>query len=737
MLQSQLTIDPDTVPERYARLISLPWVRIYTLNVDDLLFAVGRAYGLARPLLSLSALGTRDSLVGAGRGDKLETVYLNGMLEDAPDGLTFSGADYASKQVSQDPYYAQCAVDVLARPVLYIGTPLEEPALWYFMKRRERTSTEGAELRRKSVLVSPSIDEARLALLEDQLNIEHLALTFEEFSERYLPLAEAVASEGHEVLCERSVIQEERTEVPLAADLAAGCPDEATDYLIGQEPQWSDLRVGRAIKRGVDAELLEAVAAPLEAEDDPRPRVILLSGTAGAGRSSTCMRLALELVAKGVDVGWVDKDVEISPLNIRRSMTDDAAPSILILDDADRYGGQAANMAAEISSSDGGPVVVLSVRSSRVDRLVDRLTYLRGEYREFVMPLMDDQDIDGLLDLLDSENRLGVLKGLPRDKQVLAFRVKAGRQLIVAMLEATSGRRFEERLIDEMSGLEPLARKIYAIAAAATAISFGLRRDEVVLAVGETRNEVLVAIDDLTRRHLLVLSPRDELRVRHRLIADVLVRDLARSGEIIDAVNGLTWAAATKIGPTSNRSSRDYRRVRSLMNHDRLNRLIGANHARNLYGRIEPLLHWDHHFWLQRGSLELEKGEPSLAENFLNQSYSLEPGDPLVRTEMGYLKLTLAAQAADGEQARELRDQGFDFLRGAMSARAGSDPHQYDIYVRLGLQWLRRGDVLATEREEVLHELARVIDEGRKLHPTDHRIRKLYVKVTNAQLGLE
>ena len=48
---------------------------------------------------------------------------------------------------------------------------------------------------------------------------------------------------------------------------------------------------------------------------------------------------------------------------------------------------------------------------------------------------------------------------------------------------------------------------------------------------------------------------------------------------------------------------------------------------------LEDVLRTEYHYWLQRGTFEVQFGDLSLATNFLGQAHSLNPNDPLVATE--------------------------------------------------------------------------------------------------------
>src|SRR5206468_3655754 len=100
---------------------------------------------------------------------------------------------------------------------------------------------------------------------------------------------------------------------------------------------------------------------------------------------------------------------------------------------------------------------------------------LRGTpVHEVAVPNLADSDIDDLLDALTAAGRLGELRGMTRPQQVERLRGMANRQLIVAMIEATTNRRFDEKIESECRDLGPDGGLIYAIVALATLQRHGL-----------------------------------------------------------------------------------------------------------------------------------------------------------------------------------------------------------------------------------------------------------------------
>ena len=729
LLAQQFSVDRLTVADMYADLFSAAWFRVYTLNVDDLELAVAASRTLPRPLVSITPSQHPQ-------GEGLEVVHVNGRWDDGPDGVTFSPVQYGGRYPGADPLHHQCAVDLLQRPVLFIGTELEEPPLWQAIELRKRAT--GRDLRKRSFLVTPTISRSKRDFLERELHVQHLPMRLDEFYEQVFKQAADGSTTYFDSRRQKSLWEGTLMRPPLVAALSVEptVADVPGEYLLGRSPTWLDLTEGRAAQREYEADLARILENTLEDESGPRPAVIL-TGTAGSGKSTALMRVALALSAKGIDCGWTSSDFDVSPRDLRAAASLGEVPPVLMLDDAGRYGSEASLLTRDLRLAENNPLLVLAVRSGRVERIAERLDLLGVEHVELVVPRLTDPDIRALLDVLKRGNRLGVLKGQPLDKQIEEFRSRerANRDLLVAMLEATSGRRFEARLEEELDELGGEQQFVYAMVAIATAYRLGLRRNQILLGVGDPSNATLQAIEDLVKRLLILEYPDGRLRARHRVVAERVVRYLTRTKGLRDPLFSLAVALATELGPGRSRQSAAYRTMRLLMNHDWLRRGIGADPARGFLAELEPFISWDHHYWLQRGSLEVERGDWSLAENFLNQAAGIEPNDTLVLTALAYLHLKIAVADPNLVHARELLDDGLQTLEGVMANKSHYDPHKYDIYGREVLRWCDREDLSDGDREEALRDAAAVVERGRTKHPGNERLRELLVEIQNRRLG--
>ncbi|HOC43245.1 MAG TPA: SIR2 family protein [Thermoanaerobaculales bacterium] len=723
LLERRFSIDPAALPEFYGHYFNTPWQRCYTLNIDDIALAAGRGLDLVRPVTVISATRPSSELRMPGAGaDTLEVVHLNGVIPGPPEYLTFSETQYAQRISNQEPWYAQCVAELMSRPVIFVGTELREPPLWQHMELRRRHGSQGRDLRPTSLLVTPSLNAPRQALLRD-LRIEWFQGTAEEFAYEVLEKLRVEARKGFAFLESRTRLSG-RVTIPLVSQVSAVRPTLETEYLIGAEPHWSDLLTGRAIQRLDDGSLYEQALGILRTEG--KATALAVTGTAGTGKSTALMRLVLSLSSTGIPVLWVDRDSEASPALMRKQVHETDGPLALAIDDADVYGRQLINLIRDLVPNRDRFLFTFAMRANKLDQVSTSIGQSgEVELLEHAIPNLTDTDIDELIATLDRHNRLGVLKGAGPEERRRAFREQAGRQLLVAMIQATSGRRFEEKVHDELAGLDGDQRYVYSLVSLASSLRHYLCRDEVIVACGDRRLEGLEALDRLTGRHLLVaFPPAYRYRARHRVVANLVVEKLQSEGGLGDVVRGLAFAAGSKVSPAGPRSGRLWRLVATVLSHDYLLRVLGTMDARSVYEEVESLLNFDYHYWLQRGSLEVESGDVALAENFLNQARSIAPDNHKVDTEFAYMLMRRAYEQPGAPDAQETIEEAVQLLENVITSR-GDDPYPYHVLGSQGLAWSRRANLGQSQRRRFLESIVAQVDHGSRAHPQESDLRQL------------
>jgi hypothetical protein len=706
-LRERLHVDPESVGDGHRLWLSMPWARAYTINIDDLETAGARQFSLPRTIHSHSAIsggppgGTTSSLV---------FVHLNGTLEDIPD-VTFTDPQYGLRHGGSNPLYEQLAAELLAYPIVFVGSTLRESLFWEYLTMRDQRGARGVnEMRPLSYLVTPSLPPDRRRLLSTY-NIRWVPLTTEQFADSVLAHLTDEAESGLRTL--RSLSPGANSVDPAKVmDLAAITNAQASDYLLGARPRWDDIRGGRAVVRDFESEVIA-----------PPTGTLVVTGTAGAGTSTTLMRLALRLVAENREVRWIAADQEFEPRALGRWLREFKEGLVLVIDDADTFGRSLPLLVEDAKASLGDVLLVLGLRSSRLDGVLPGWAPNDEDRVEIVVPPLGDNDIERLLDVLESNNRLGVLKPLPYLERVSRIRHECGRELLVAMYEATSGERFEYKVAEEFDKLEAEQRIIYAITAIASDLRSYLLRDELLMASGDISNTALYAVDRLAARRLL-LEDNARYTLRHRRIAELVVARLRNSAEMLTPYRGLLRTMATKHGPRRPRS-RERRLFSSLLSHQRIGNTFEIEDARSLYQEVEELCRDDYHYWLQRGSFEVQFGSLALARTWLSHAKAGGDHDRRVHTEWAYylIKSAYRQPAATDAKARVAEAQAILFEYMAVSGDA--DVYAWHVYGSQMLGWIKVAPMSGDERAALLREVIDRTRDGVEKHPKDNELRVL------------
>ena len=725
ILTRHLSVDHKSLSGEYRLWFSMPWYRHYTLNVDDLDEQAARAFVLPRRIRALSAL--KDSFTAAG--SELLSVHLNGRARDYPD-VTFSARDFGQRAARPDEWYQALTADLLSHPVVFVGSTLDEPTLWQHIELRRGRDRAGRELRPASYLVTPELSAARAAMLRSY-NVTWIRATGQTFANDVLSELQSEADMGQASIS-RAFAPPTATEVLIDASVlrTAAPPADGSAYLLGRQPTAWDITDGYARARDFDGMLERTWGAGTSA------RLLLLTGTAGSGKSTSLYRFALHEDAAGRRVHFLNPDATYGPSQARTALQR-TATELLVVDDLYSIGRGLADVIADWLAADSSRQVLAATRGTNIVALDPVGSLGKVPRNEQPIPHLADSDIELLLDALTAANRLGVLAGKSRMQQVRAFRDRAGRQLIVAMIEATSGLRFEEKLAAECDELESSQRFLYAVASIATARGFGLLQDEILIAHGAADNSVMNDLRTLTQRGLLVQGGERQFRVRHRLVAERVVEHFRQARQVSEPVRGLLFAAATKADRRLPRSARQWKLLVSLINHDSLQRLLGdLGDVRGCYAEVEDLLNWDYHFWLQRGSLEVETGGLEEAFNFLSQARSLAPDDFKVQTEWAYFELKSAASNAARVDSVDRAEAALVELEDVIRKRGAKDSYPYHVYGSQGLRWARRAPLNVNQRARLLDRLRQTVGDGLKLHPRQTDLRQLHEDLQKAYLSL-
>jgi tetratricopeptide (TPR) repeat protein/cold shock CspA family protein len=471
LLIRELTdLEPD---DTLVWLFSKTWRAIYTTNYDRI---IQRAYELvSEPTQEpISFTASRD-VVWVDPRFQVGVFHLHGSLfEGEHRSALITVADYARFREQRSMLFDLLKQSFATSPILYIGYSNQDPN-WetvrseleaefapskppeaYRMAPTTNTIDEEVLRGQGVTTLSGTLDDFRTACERDLPGLRVVPCKLEALRATVPPaLAEAFESAPAAVarlVKNWSYVSQE--------DFSS--PGNTTEFLRGDAPNWPAVAQGVPFERDIEEPLFESL---LDAATDPeqRTRSSLMLGPAGYGTTTALRRLAVRLADDQVgSILWHRQGAQFLAADVEFAASALPPPLFFVVDNAS-------------DASDALTDAVAIVRERRRhahfllgDRLNEwRQRRLRLRPREWSLEALSESEIPRLISCLAAHHALGVLEELPENLQFAAVREKHGKELLVAMREATSGLGFDAIVEDEYWSLATdEARQIYGLVAA-------------------------------------------------------------------------------------------------------------------------------------------------------------------------------------------------------------------------------------------------------------------------------
>lgn len=739
------------VPQWYSTVSQIFWHRIYGTNVDDLLEKVYSAPASVQKLRIFNAtkddFTERDQFLGT-----LQYVKLNGTVPGDPRNVTFSVQQYAERMNQREPWYDHFVRDYATQPTIFIGSSLNEPLLYQAVAARNKRFPDRNELRPRGFLVCRRISQPQLDALRDFSLVPLVGETKEFFDlvadvTKPFPDRETVllstnpALESMFTLIQKNVSRSQRTDLEQfyrcfsPVKHPQKVPQTRKLFLQGGEPTWADIYNNLDAPRNFTAHLAAVVESYNKAKHST---LITLSGSAGSGKSTALMRVALKLSQEGHLVFFTDSEELPGAHHVAGAIELIPKRPVLILDNISLALGRLADYLDRFRKDGLAATFLVAGRTSK---LIERLPELKNlvDLKELHMPDLSIPDIDAVIAVLDQHNQLGRLANKPLFEQRTAFQSYAHHQLLVAMRWATLGRGFDEIIKDEFLQTEPLAAKmIYLCTCLVAAAQFTISRQQIIACSPATPAETLAYLQ-YNLKDIVVPSENhpDRFFARHRAIAEQIVNHVVPRAMLRDAYIRLLKTISHDLSYPVNTASRTFRLYQRLINHTSIYRRFSdhIDDARAIYDTLAPFLKQDYHYLLQYGSLELEYGELDAAANYIEQASAYAPDDRLVVNTRGYLLYKQAYATNLKETADTLRGEAREILLHQMEARPG-DSYPKHMLCSQELNWINHWLPYAADRKRPLTELREFAEKAAKEHPSSQDIQDIFKRIKDAYLDL-
>ncbi|MDE2794136.1 MAG: SIR2 family protein [Gemmatimonadota bacterium] len=735
------------VPEWYHRFAGVFWYRIYTTNVDDVIETAYQDSGIPTSLCSLSApkqdYRERDQFL-----ESIQYIKLNGSLPGDPRDLTFATRQYAERIAHHDTWYSHFVRDYIWNPTVFIGTDLDEPNFWRALADRQRRG-DNPEERPRSFLITPNISPARVPTLAT-LNVNHVPGTAEDFSnwlgDNYrfpvrMEVLRLVVPEEADALAlamppgERDALVE-LISVFRRVPRAKSRSDQPKEFFLGTPPTWTDIAADfdapRDFANEVSSEISYALKQPAHL------RVIGLTGSGGSGKTTTMMRVALTLRQAGREVLFSEGVERPDIPSITKGLTVLGTRAILFIDNAHLLSYSLLELLKALRTVPTPPVVVFAARYSLFERNISEVVGFPN-LNVLSIPDLSGADIVALLETLERHRQLGTLEPKTHNERVRAFKIRARKQILVAMREATQGKGFDDIIRSEFGEIDNQeARVLYLCAALATAELIDLGRGQWIACAMVPAATAIGYLSTGLKGLLVRTASGHRIAARHAVIAALVVDRIAGRNDLVDAYCRVLSALSQDIYRGEGRRGRSWRLFVRLIDHRRIFERFSQDmvKARTIYESIGEWFRADGHYWLQFASLEIEYGELDYARLHLAHAEGLMPRNPLVVTTRALLTMKEAIGALHYDEAKRMLLTAQESLEKQIESKPRDD-YPYHVYLSQTLLWVDtwewedRGPKL-----EWMRQLMKVAAQAEKECGGNPRIKEIVKSVKRSYLML-
>ena len=471
--------------------------------------------------------------------NKIPFVKLHGCITRTTDPgtpLILTIDQYNQYRKNRDRLFAQVGDWGWEHAIVFVGSSLQDPDIRILLQEYGKP-----EHRQRFFVVTNKISSEEIRFWEGK-RITPIVGTFEEFLNT-INSSISNAFRGLSVITEPPPMPIFDKFAVSAATLSATCTEFLNNdveyvrtkmalptidpklFYLGCNGGWASIEQKLDVPRDLhDLVISEAILG--DADSSTTCQLFVIKGHAGSGKSVLLRRIAFDATSLFEKLCLfvqphgrlsIDSIKEISSLIEER---------IYIF--IDKVSDRVAEIAYFLEQAKRSKLPVTLIVAERVNEWNMNCESLNSYVTDdFEVEYLSAKEIDSLLKLLEYNHSLGTLEYSDYEERKKAFEKRAGRQLLVALHEATLGKRFEDIIFEEYSGIIPdSARNIYlgicvlnrfdlSVRAGIISRAFGINFTEFKEKFFKPLEKVVFSPYDSTYRDIVYVA-------RHPLIAEMV-----------------------------------------------------------------------------------------------------------------------------------------------------------------------------------------------------------------------
>lgn len=597
--------------DEYKELVNLPLTRIYSLNIDD---CVEKAFysQSSKSRRSLEIFRNNDPLKETDQFfHRTDLIKLNGDINYPKDGFIFSEQEYAQGSTKEPLWYSELARDFNRNIFLFIGSKLKEPLLWHQIEKyKARTGLESGV---SYVLTPDSLSEIQKLSLASY-KVKHIQGTMSDFvnwvKENYpygytpkqiitsqRPELQGVIDHSSEISLFDKVMPVSISSLSL---LDGKEEDGIREFYKGFKPSWADIVLGIPASLNKVQNFRNVILADYKYND--LGGLYLIKGSAGSGKSTALKQIALDL-SKDTDypVYYLDENkhdfIELVKL------LDDKNPDQPYFLCLERLGYFYRYLLEIFRTST--KAIFIAAENSRI--LQKKLPEHFYQYitRQTDISEIEYDDVPRILEKIDKYGYWLRLSKMTPQERINEIYSKSRKQLLIGLLEATSGLGFYEIIRNDYILITDDSER-YLVVLAGIATLQNTVANEITLSRALEFLKLNTDVEKLCNNlvDIVHLNRKNEINTRHRLYIENLFNQYISLDIIESAI--IAYISAFTVYPfpiITHLSLSESMVYKYLVNAKSLLKLLKNDRVRilNVYRKFEKKLELEGLFLMQYG----------------------------------------------------------------------------------------------------------------------------------------
>jgi len=619
-------------------------------------------------------------------------------------------------------------------PIVFVGHSVQDVDIRAVLEELDELSA----FRPRYFIVAPDVDEVKVRFWGTK-KIALIKGTFEEFLQtldstipgptRSLSRIGPPASSHpiqkyfrtHEPISS-STLESLENDVVYVNGISATVHIEPKEFYKGYTSGFGPIDQGLDVRRRITNRITEDYFIRDQDEKTSGPEVVLIKAHAGAGKSVILHRLAWDAAREYECLclfAKVQGSLSAAPLQeLIRSL---GRRLYLFVDDAADRSRELEALLKRMGPEGNYLTLVMAERINEWNVQGQNLAPYLTE--EFELKYLDAAEIDGLLTLLEQHHALGTLERFNLDDRRKELSEHAGRQLLVALHEATLGLPFETIVVDEFNHITPFeAQRLYQTICVLNRLNVPVRAGLIARVHGipfeEFKSRFFAPLEHVVFAQQDHVTGDFHYRARHPHIADIVFLRVLKNAEerfdcyirCLKALN-VTYAVDWK-------AFWQMIRARNL-----LDLFPDLQMVKAIFAAAKETVGEDAHLLHQMGIYEMHRpnGDLSEASRLLSRASDLAPYDSSIKHSIAEHRLKAAERSRTPLEKSKLLKDAANISAGLVRGES-TDSYAHHTLVKVEIRELEDGlasGALEAEIEKLVKDAESTLFDAQQEFPGD------------------